>query len=88
MSGVYHYTDAGVASWYDFAVAIAEERAACGLHKRETSVAPIAGAEYPTPAQRPTYSVLDKSATLGSLSIDSMHWRVNLRSVLKELSVA
>jgi dTDP-4-dehydrorhamnose reductase len=88
LSGLYHWTDAGVAGWYDFAVAIAEEGAAVGLLKKDVSVTPIGTADYPTPAKRPSYSVLDKSSTLSALELQSVHWRVKLRAVIKELSVA
>jgi dTDP-4-dehydrorhamnose reductase len=88
LSGIYHWTDAGVASWYDFAVAIAEEAAARGMLSREVTVAPIATSEYPTPATRPAYSVLDKRATYDALGLQPVHWRVKLRSVIEEMSVA
>jgi dTDP-4-dehydrorhamnose reductase len=80
--GVLHYTDAGVASWYDFAQAIAEEGVAAGVLERAPSVRPIATADYPTPAARPAYSVLDKSAAFALLGRPAPHWRVALRSVL------
>lgn len=84
--GIYHWTDAGVASWYDFAVAIAEEAGALGMLEREVSVMPIATDEYPTPARRPAFSVLDKSQTYTALNIAQVHWRVRLREVLREIS--
>jgi dTDP-4-dehydrorhamnose reductase len=85
MHGIYHWTDAGVASWYDFAVAIAEESAALGLLPPGVRVDPIATEEYPTPAKRPSYSVLDKRSLLAQLSVTPRHWRGNLRTVLKEI---
>lgn len=88
LAGVFHWTDAGVASWYDFAVAIAEEASARGLLKADVRVAPIATEDYPTPAKRPAYSVLDKRATLAALNIETMHWRQQLRTVIGELSLA
>lgn len=86
VSGTYHWTDAGVASWYDFAVAIAEESAVIGLLPAEVRVDAIATEEYPTPAKRPGYSVLDKRSLLARLSVPARHWRSNLRTVLAELS--
>lgn len=83
--GVLHFTDAGVASWYDFAVAIAEEGLAAGLLSREVAVKPIRTKDYPTPAKRPGYSVLDKSATWELLGGQAEHWRVNLRRCLQEI---
>lgn len=85
LSGVYHWTDAGVASWYDFAVAIAEEAAALGLVPATVRVDPITTAEYPTPARRPAFSVLDSRAALAALALTPQHWRAALRTELKEL---
>jgi dTDP-4-dehydrorhamnose reductase len=86
--GLQHFTDAGVASWYDFAVAIAEEAAALGLLPQGVRVVPIGTADYPTPARRPAYSVLDKRALLAALSLEPCHWRVSLRRVLGALIAA
>lgn len=83
--GVHHWTDAGVASWYDFAVAIAEESHTAGLLKQPVEVESITTADYPTPARRPNYSVLDRNSSESALGIKPVHWRVNLRRVLREL---
>jgi dTDP-4-dehydrorhamnose reductase len=85
VSGTYHWTDAGVASWYDFAVAIAEESAAIGLLPAGVRVDAIATEDYPTAAKRPSYSVLDKRSLLAKLSVPAHHWRSNLRTVLGEM---
>ncbi len=84
LSGVYHYTDAGVASWYDFAVAIREEALAAGLI-RAAPVVPISTSDYPTPAIRPGYSVLDKRSTFAALGGAVPHWRENLRAMIAEI---
>jgi dTDP-4-dehydrorhamnose reductase len=84
VTGIHHWTDAGVASWYDFAVAIAEEGALLGLVPANVTVTPIATAEYPTPARRPSYSVLDKTS-LTSRGLTPLHWRKRLRTVLGEM---
>lgn len=84
-TGVYHHTDSGAASWYDFAVAIQEEALAIGLLDRQAKVTPIATSDYPTPARRPHYSVLDKSATNAALGGPAPHWRANLRRMLQEV---
>jgi dTDP-4-dehydrorhamnose reductase len=86
LTGIHHWTDLGVASWYDFAVAIAEESAAIGLLPTTVRVDPITTEEYPTPAKRPAYSVLDKRSLLGVLPVPAHHWRVNLRTVLREIA--
>jgi dTDP-4-dehydrorhamnose reductase len=87
-SGVLHWTDAGAASWYDFAVAIQEEALERKLLTRAIPVHPIATTEFPTPARRPSYSVLDKSETVRVLGVTPTHWRVNLRHMLDELAHA
>jgi len=85
LQGLHHWTDAGVASWYDFAVAIQEEARACDLLSQPTEIRPIATLDYPTPAKRPRFSVLDKTTTWSGLAIQPQHWRVALRSMLTEL---
>lgn len=84
-SAILHFTDAGVASWYDFAVAIYEEARALRLIDRNVEIVPISSDQFPTAARRPTFSVLDKSSTLARLHITPIHWRIRLRQVLKEL---
>nr|MBF0223750.1 dTDP-4-dehydrorhamnose reductase [Desulfobulbaceae bacterium] len=104
--GMFHWTDAGVASWYDFAVAIQEEALALGksfhadTRKKSPSIPlckgglrgiseciinPIGTADYPLPAKRPPFSVLDKSETWAKLGFSGQHWRKALREMLKEL---
>jgi dTDP-4-dehydrorhamnose reductase len=85
LSGLYHWTDAGVASWYDFAIAIAEEGAALGLLPTTVRVDPITTADYPTPARRPAFSVLDNRAAIAAMALTPQHWRAALRTELKEL---
>jgi dTDP-4-dehydrorhamnose reductase len=85
-SGIHHWTDAGVASWYDFAVAIREEAAAIGLGTERARVVPIRTADYPTPARRPAMGVLSKDATWSVLGSPAPHWRDGLREVLSDLA--
>lgn len=87
-SGVLHWTGAGVASWYDFAVAIAEEGAARGLVPAGRRVRPIPASQYPTPAARPAYGVLSHLATRERLGIEPEHWREGLRATLDEVAAA
>jgi dTDP-4-dehydrorhamnose reductase len=86
LRGIHHWTDAGVASWYDFAVAIAEEGSGLGLVPTGVEVIPIATEDYPTAARRPAYSVLDKRVTTEALEIRPVHWRENLRLTLQEIA--
>lgn len=81
LSGVHHWHDAGVASWYDFAVAIAEQGRVQGLLAKPVAVRPIATKDYPTPARRPGFSVLDCTDTWAALGTPP-HWEVQLRQML------
>jgi dTDP-4-dehydrorhamnose reductase len=86
--GIYHWTDLGLASWYDFAVAIQEEAQLKGLLDRAVPIVPIRSAEYPTRAHRPAFSLLDAVSTRAILKVPAHHWRLNLRSMLGELRAA
>ena len=83
VNGVYHWTDSGEASWHDFAVAIQEESLALGLLEKSIPIHPSTTDEYPTPAARPRYSVLDCSETCQALNLHQAPWRVNLRHMLR-----
>jgi dTDP-4-dehydrorhamnose reductase len=83
--GLYHWTDAGVASWYDFAVAIQSEALTLGLLEKAIPVLPIRTSQYPTPATRPASTVLDCSSTWNDFSISPVHWRVCLQEMLREM---
>ena len=85
VTGLHHYTDAGAASWYDFAVAIQEEALAIGLLTQKATVIPIPTSAYPTPATRPHYSVLDKASTFEALGGPTPHWRDNLRVMMAQI---
>jgi len=84
-TGIHHWSDAGVASWYDFAYAIMEEGIALGLLDKPIKINAITTADYPTPASRPCYSVMDKTTTWQALEMKSQHWRVSLRSMMQQL---
>ena len=85
-SGVYHWTDAGVASWYDFAVAIQEFGLELGLLSNVTQIVPINHNEYPTPAKRPGLCILDKSDSYRTFpQMEARHWRLQLREMMQEL---
>jgi dTDP-4-dehydrorhamnose reductase len=86
LDGILHWTDAGAASWYDFAVAVQEEGRAAGLLEADVPVRPLRTEEYPAAARRPLYSVLDKTETWASLGRVPPHWRANLRLMLQDLA--
>ncbi len=81
--GCLHWTDAGVASWYDFAVAIGEEASAASLLERPVPIEPISSAERGSPARRPAYSVLDSTSARQRFALVPEHWRVALRQMLQ-----
>ncbi len=83
-TGTFHHSDDGVATWYEFAVAIAEEAHALGLIPRIPAIHAITTAEYPTPARRPAFSLLDCSKTRALIGDTPVAWRDNLRLMLKE----
>jgi dTDP-4-dehydrorhamnose reductase len=77
--GIYHYSNEGVTSWYDFATAIFE------LSGTTVKTLPIRTAEYPTKATRPAYSVMDKAKAKQVLGVAIPHWRVSLQTCLGRL---
>jgi dTDP-4-dehydrorhamnose reductase len=85
LGGIYHYSDAGVCSWYDFAVAIAEEALALALLPRLPRIVPVPSEAWPSPAPRPAFSVLDKASTWRDLDLEAVHWRRQLRRMLRDL---
>lgn len=85
-AGTYHYTNSGVASWYDFALAIFEEAHQRGFKLQVERVIPITTPEYPTPATRPAYSVLNCQKISTLLGTAPPHWRQSLRQMLTDLS--
>ncbi|MEG4405202.1 dTDP-4-dehydrorhamnose reductase [Microcoleus sp. MON2_D5] len=80
--GTYQYTNSGVCSWYDFAIAIFEEAAQLGFPLKIQRVIPITTSEYPTPAKRPAFSVLSTVKISALLGTYPPHWRQGLRQML------
>ncbi len=78
--GLYHYSNEGSCSWYDFAKAIFAENA------YDITTNPIPTSAYPTPAKRPAYSVLDKSKIKNTLGITIPDWKESLKKVILELT--
>ena len=83
-SGVFHFTAAGETSWHGFASAILEEAAEAGFTIRTEKVEPIATTEYPTPATRPAYSVLNTDKISACLPFTIPAWRDSLKKMLQE----
>ena len=86
VAGTRHLTDSGVASWYDFAVAIREISQDIGLLTNSCEVRPIRTIDFPTPARRPAYGVLDKTSTFELLGGPTPHWRGSLSRCLSQWS--
>jgi dTDP-4-dehydrorhamnose reductase len=85
LSGIYHWTDEGYTSWYEFALAIKLEAEEIGLIDRQVIIKPILSKDYPVAATRPLYSVLDKSRTYKDFEIKSKKWQTELKKVLQEI---
>ncbi|WP_216899906.1 dTDP-4-dehydrorhamnose reductase [Synechococcus sp. CCY 9618] len=85
VSGLHHWSDCGAASWYDFAVAIGELAAGQGLIEAPATVRPITTADYPTPARRPSYSLLDCTGSRAALGLEGQHWQTALARVLAQI---
>ncbi len=85
-SRILHWSDAGAASWYDFAIAIGELGIEVGLLDKSAVVKSIKTIDYPTPAKRPSFSILDCSITYRLLGFEPLYWRNALREVLLKVS--
>lgn len=84
-AGIYHFTDGGELSWFEFAEAIREIGVELSLIPERATVTPITAAEYPTAARRPPYSVLERTPK-GPPDCGATHsWRAELRSVLERI---
>lgn len=80
MKEIFHFSNEGVCSWYDFAVEIMK------LSGLDCRINPIESKDYPTPARRPFYSVLNKTKIKQTFNIEINHWKESLQSCLKHLS--
>lgn len=76
---IFHFTNDGVCSWYDFAAEI------MNLGNRECKIHPISSSEFPTPAKRPFYSLLDKSKFKKELNYSGFHWREGLKHCVQKI---
>jgi dTDP-4-dehydrorhamnose reductase len=83
--GLLHFTDAGVASWYDVAVAVRETLEKNGRLGNGAAVTPAVTAQFPRPARRPQYSVLDKHASWAAIGYSPPHWREGVIASTAEL---
>lgn len=86
--GTFHWADEGQVSRYDFALAIVEESARTGLIDEKVEIQPVQSIDYPMPAQRPPYSVLETSDTVKAIELPPQPWRSNLRLLMEEMAGA
>lgn len=84
INAIYHWSDLGVTSWYDFACAIYEKGTKLGLITSSTSIKPIPSSSYPTPAERPKFSLLNTDDSQAIYL--AKHWQIQLDKCLKELT--
>lgn len=82
LKGKFHWADQGETSWFDFAVEIQQQALALGLLDKQIPLRAISTQDYPTPAQRPKYSVLDKSETYNAINFTGLNWQDELGKVL------
>ena len=85
-SEVFHWSNSGVTSWYDFAIAIGELGEKYNLIKKSAKVIPISSEEYKTDAKRPSFSILNCTKTKKMLNLEQTYWRSSLNEVLQSLS--
>ena len=83
---IYHWSNSGIATWYDFAVAIGELGSEYGLIKKPAKIIPISTKEYKTDARRPKFSLMDCNKTKEFLNVNQNHWRDSLREVISSIS--
>ncbi len=84
VNGVFHWSDEGIITWYDFALEIYTQARKLGILNKDVSIRAITTKDYPTPASRPCYSALDSTATEDVLGIKTSPWRVELYKVLEK----
>ncbi|MDR1728694.1 MAG: dTDP-4-dehydrorhamnose reductase [Acidobacteriota bacterium] len=82
--GIYHYTDEGAVTWFDFAREIHRQGRALGLLDKDCDVRPCTSAEFPAKVTRPAYSVLDKGKVKAALGLDIPDWRASLGRYLSQ----
>ena len=80
---IFHWSNSGITSWYDFAKSIFELGLEYGLLSQEVKLIPVKAAEYKSKAKRPHFSLLDCEKTSKILNIDQIYWKDSLREVIK-----
>jgi dTDP-4-dehydrorhamnose reductase len=86
VGGIYHYTDSGETSWYEFAVAIQAQGRLLGILEKECRIVPLSTSQYPTKTKRPAYSVLSKDKIVAEFHVSVPIWFESLKWFLVEVS--
>ena len=80
--GIYHFTNGGVCSWFDFATEIYRLGKKCGAIKKEVGITPTSSGEFPRPAKRPKFSVLSKEKIKRNFGVEPPDWRISLEKYI------
>jgi dTDP-4-dehydrorhamnose reductase len=84
-TGIYHYSNLGVCSWYDFTQMIQHTANTLSAEQRHCIIRPCLSSQYPSPVKRPSYSVLDKTKIQETFGLDIPYWTDSLRQCLSNL---
>lgn len=84
---IYHFSDSGIANWYELSVAIREYGKEYSLLKDPAIIKPISSLEYNSIVKRPKYSLLDNLDTIEKLEIKTNYWRENVKNIIKEITL-
>ena len=84
-SGIYHYSNQGVCSWYDFTQMIQHTANSLTTEQRHCDIRPCLSSQYPSPVKRPSYSVLDKTKIQETFGVEVPYWTDSLRQCLSNL---
>jgi dTDP-4-dehydrorhamnose reductase len=86
LAGIWHWSDGGSCTWYEWATTIQQQAVDRGLLERIVPIRAVSTSEYPTPATRPAFSVLDSSATCTALAIQQVPWEDTLGTMLDQMA--
>ena len=84
-TGIYHYSNLGVCSWYDFTQMIQHTANTLSAEQRHCNIRPCLSSQYPSPVKRPSYSVLDKTKIQETFGLDIPYWTDSLRQCISNL---
>ena len=82
---ILHWSDSGIASWYDIAFYIGEIGYELGLITKKAAIIPIISEQYPTKAKRPKFSVLNCQMTRSLLDMPNIHWQLEIKKIFNKI---